>query len=131
MLPGPSASELTNLWRYRNLFIIIIIIIWILLEQETVSGSGISLAMCKSASRSRQITMPVPHHSCFLQAGCPSCHPTNSIKALFRINAVKIVAFTTVSHTQISPLPENCGEKIENGQKLHAARSQFSGGTVR
>ena len=22
------------------------------------------------------------HHSVFLQAGCPSCHPTNSIKAL-------------------------------------------------
>jgi len=26
--------------------------------------------------------MPVLHHSGFLQAGCPSCHPTNSIKAL-------------------------------------------------
>ena len=51
-------------------------------EQETVSGSGISWAMCKSASRSRQITMPVPHHSSFLQAGCPSSRPTNSIKAL-------------------------------------------------
>jgi len=23
-----------------------------------------------------------PPHSVFLQAGCPSCHPTNSIKAL-------------------------------------------------
>jgi len=22
------------------------------------------------------------HHSVFLQAGCPSCHPTNSVKAL-------------------------------------------------
>jgi len=35
-----------------------------------------------SASRSRQITTPAPHHSIFLQARCPSCHPTNSIKAL-------------------------------------------------
>ena len=35
-----------------------------------------------SLSRSRQITMPVPHHSSFLQAECPSCHPTNSVKAL-------------------------------------------------
>jgi len=26
--------------------------------------------------------MPAPHHSVFLQAGCPSCHPTNSVKAL-------------------------------------------------
>ena len=56
--------------------------IWILLKRETVSGSGISWAICKSASRSRQITMPVPHHSIFLQAGCPSCRPTNSVKAL-------------------------------------------------
>ena len=54
----------------------------ILLKQETVSGSGITWATCKSASRSRQITMPVPHHSFFLQTGCPSCHPTNSVKAL-------------------------------------------------
>ena len=56
--------------------------IWILLKQETVSGSGISWAICKSAPRSRQITMPAPHHSVFLKAGCPSCHPTNSVKAL-------------------------------------------------
>jgi len=40
------------------------------------------LGMCKSAPRSRQITTPAPHHSGFLQAGCPSCHPTNSVKAL-------------------------------------------------
>jgi len=56
--------------------------IWILLKQETVSDSGISWIICKSAPLSRQITMPVPQHSVFLQAGCPSCHPTNSVKAL-------------------------------------------------
>ena len=56
--------------------------IWILLKQETVSGNGISWAICKSASRSRQITTPAPHHSSFLQAWCPSCRPTNSVKAL-------------------------------------------------
>jgi len=56
--------------------------IWILLEQETVSGSDSSWAICKSAPRSRQITMPAPHYSSFLQAECPSCHPTNSVKAL-------------------------------------------------
>jgi len=33
-------------------------------------------------SRSRQITTPAPHHSVFLQAGCPSCRPTNSVRAL-------------------------------------------------
>jgi len=26
--------------------------------------------------------MPAPQHSVFLQAGCPSCRPTNSVKAL-------------------------------------------------
>ena len=55
--------------------------IWILLKQEAVSGSGISWAICKSAPRSRQITTPAPHQSVFLHAGCPSCHPTNSVKA--------------------------------------------------
>ena len=30
----------------------------------------------------RQTTTPSPYHSCFLQAGCPSCRPTNSVKAL-------------------------------------------------
>ena len=54
----------------------------ILLKQETVSGSGISWAICKSAPRSRQINTPAPHHSVFLQAGCPSCRPTNSVRAL-------------------------------------------------
>jgi len=56
--------------------------IWILLKQETVGGSGISWAICKSAPRSRQITTRTPHHSLFLQAGCPSCRPTNRVKAL-------------------------------------------------
>jgi len=56
--------------------------IWILLEHETVSGSGIRRATCKSAARSRQMTTPAPHCSVFLQPGCPSCRPTNSVKAL-------------------------------------------------
>ena len=56
--------------------------IWILLKQETVSSSGISWDICKSAPRFRQITMPVPHRSSFLRTGCPSCRPTNSVKAL-------------------------------------------------
>jgi len=58
--------------------------IWILLKQDKVSGSGISWAISKSASRSSQITMPVPHHLSFLRARCPSCRPTNSVKALFK-----------------------------------------------
>jgi len=50
--------------------------IWILLKHETVSGNGISWAICKSAPISS--TQPI----IFLQAGCPSCRPTNSVKAL-------------------------------------------------
>ena len=55
--------------------------ILILLKQETVSGSGISWAICKSAPCSRQTTTPAPT-TLFLQAGCPSCRPTNSVKVL-------------------------------------------------
>ena len=55
-----------------------------LLEQEIVSGNGISWAICKSAPHPRQTTMPPPHQSTtqFLQARCPSCRLTNSVKTL-------------------------------------------------
>jgi len=49
-------------------------------EARDMSGSGISWAIFKSAHRSRLITTPT--HSVFLQAGCPSCRPTYSVKAL-------------------------------------------------
>ena len=55
--------------------------IWILLKQES-EWQWHQMGICKSAPRSRQITTPAPHHSVFLQAGCPSCRPTNSVKAL-------------------------------------------------
>ena len=70
--------------------------IWILPKQETVSGSGISWAVCKSAPHSRQITMPAPHYS-FLQAGCPFCRPTNSVKAL-PICHISVNSVTTTLH---------------------------------
>ena len=47
-----------------------------------MSGSGNGWTICKSAPCSRQITTPAPHHSVLLQAGCPFCRPTNSVKAL-------------------------------------------------
>ena len=46
-----------------------------------MSGSGISWAIRKSAPRSRQNLRTTPP-LIFLQAGCPSCCPTNSVKAL-------------------------------------------------
>jgi len=47
-----------------------------LLEQEIVSGSGHCWAICKSAPHPRQPCQH-PNTQFFLQAGCPSCHPTN------------------------------------------------------
>jgi len=52
-----------------------------ILEQETVSGNDISWAICKSAPCPRQITTPSPTTQ-FLQTRCPSCQPTNIVKAL-------------------------------------------------
>ena len=57
-------------------------LIWILLKQETVSGSGISWAtmqVCTSLQTDNHASTP-PFSS--LQAGCPSCCLTNSVKAL-------------------------------------------------
>jgi len=61
-----------------------------------VSGTGISWAICKSAPCYRKITMPAAHHSVFLQAGCPSCRPTNSVKALKANSSNSIIYDQTV-----------------------------------
>ena len=56
--------------------------IWILLKHETVSGSGISwtqVQVCTSLQADNHASTPPLS---FLQAGCPSCRPTNSVKAL-------------------------------------------------
>jgi len=59
------------------------------LEQETVSGNGINWAIRKCASHYRQ---PCQHPTTqFLQDGWPSCHPTNSVKAM---KATDVVPFT-------------------------------------
>jgi len=71
-LPGWAGTRKVNLTKP----------VWILLKQETVAW-----AICKSAPHSRQITTPATHHSVFLQAGCPSCRPTNSVRALKAITA--------------------------------------------
>jgi len=47
-----------------------------------VSGSGISwvkMQVCTSLQTDNHTSTPP---LCFLQAGCPPCHPTNSVKAL-------------------------------------------------
>ena len=64
--------------------------IWILREQETVSGSGISWAICKSAPRSRLDNHASTLTLSFLQAGCASCRPTNSVKALRHLSTTTV-----------------------------------------
>ena len=74
--------------------------IWILLKQETVSGSGISWAImqvCTSLQTDNRASTPPLS---FLQAGCPSCRPTNSVKALkaqlqLHINTTKNISINT------------------------------------
>ena len=109
-----SSSEVTTLWYYTTHTRLTALCpglprwagtrkvkpIWILLEQETVSLSGISWAICKSASRSRQITTPAPHLS-FLQAGCLSCCPTNSVKALKAMFIIIIIIIIIVCNVYI------------------------------
>ena len=56
--------------------------IWISLKQESLSGSGISwchMQVCTSLQTDNQASTPPLS---FLQAGCPSSRPTNSVKAL-------------------------------------------------
>jgi len=72
--------------------------IWILLKQERVSDSGISWVIRKLEPRSRQTTMPAPHHSVFYRPDwCPSCRPTNSVKALKAIQLYLQYAYINYS----------------------------------
>ena len=50
-------------------------------EAKDVGGGGDnwSYKSCKAPVKS---SPPTNQHPVFLQAGCPSCHPTNSVKAL-------------------------------------------------
>ena len=54
--------------------------VWILLKQETVSGRHLlgHMQVCTSLQTNNHASTPPLS---FLQAGCPSCCPTNSVKA--------------------------------------------------
>jgi len=91
-----------------------------------VNGNGISWAICKSAPRSRQITTPAPHHSVFLQTGCPSCRPTNSVKALKAKDwtiYVVIIIIIILNAEVIDPTPDGGCLLAERREQ----RLQFSG----
>jgi len=64
-------------------------------DDGVLGCSGISWTMCKqSALRSREITTPTPHITQFLQAGCSSWCPTNSVEALKAISLPNLLHFT-------------------------------------
>ena len=90
--------------------------IWILLKQETVSGSGISWAICNCTSLQTENHTSTPPLS-FLQAGCPSCRPTNSVKAL------KALKKTYMSKINLQAETTNSGEQEEQREKTDMLRS--------
>jgi len=53
----------------------------VFIEAKDYAGGGDnwSYKSCKAPVKS---SPPTNQHPVFLQAGCPSCHPTNSVKAL-------------------------------------------------
>jgi len=48
-------------------------------KDDVSSGDNWSYKSCKAPVKS---SPPINRHPAFLQAGCPSCCPTNSVKAL-------------------------------------------------
>jgi len=53
------------------------------MKQDDGGGNGISWTMCKKlAARFRRPHQYLTSHHSVLQARCPSCCPTNSVKAL-------------------------------------------------
>ena len=84
------------------------------LDFTEARGSDISWAICKSAPRSRQITTSALS---FLQAGCPSCRPTNSIKALKAIST-EGNHLAIQSHHKISTLISRCHHNLPVNRHL-------------
>jgi len=72
--------------------------IWIYRRQETVSGSGTSWAICICTSPQTDNHARITPLS-FLQA-CPSCRPTNSVKAL-RAQTLKALRILTIASIQL------------------------------
>jgi len=69
-----------------------------------------------SAPCSRQITTPAPHHSVLLQAGCPSCHPTNSVKALKAVTV--FLANNLASSDHINSTTDKAGQCSASERQL-------------
>jgi len=64
--------------------------------------------------------MPAPHHSVLLQAGCPSCCPTNSVKPL-KANTQndEINENTQLYHSQCRQSTEDHPHRVEEKMTMH------------
>jgi len=60
-----------------------------------------SVGLCANLHLDPDKTMPPSHHSVFLLARCPSCYPSNSIKALKALIQHTLGCFSTVSWSLI------------------------------
>jgi len=92
---------------------------WASTRKENQSGFYWSkrqwVAVASTGPYASLITTPVPHHSVCLQAGCPSCHPTNSVKALKTRLNTKYRLHIQFQHLKLPTLKcrRLCGDMIE------------------
>ena len=71
-------------------------------KRQWVAVASARTYICKSAPHSRQITTPAPHRSVFLQAGCPFCRPTNSVKASDVLQRRMFITFRSNCHLHVT-----------------------------
>ena len=77
---------------------------------------------------SRQITVLAPHHSkFFLRAGCSSCHPTNSAKALKADTSDK---HTRLYYMQIIPCRVHRKQECPNDEEITPCLHDITGCTT-
>jgi len=106
-----------------------------LLEHKIVSSNGISWTICRSVPWPRYNHASIPPLS-FLQAGCPSCRLTNSVKSLiinwhlqllyFLKNFLAITIVLTIGiHVYVPPFNQttSCLIKLSTTQGIHSTSS--------
>jgi len=72
--------------------------------------------------RTKQCPPPPPPH--FLQVGCPSCHPTNSVKALKATNIANTI-FRKIHHNQMAIFGDFFASRICSEPRAAHSRPAF------
>ena len=85
-------------------------ILWELRMMEVVVTTA-AFKTCKAPVKS---SPPTNQHPTFLQAGCPSCHPTNSVKAL----KGKSITFHELAHPKVTDGLAPCLWPLNKGSLL-------------